>query len=48
MSHTICSTAHVGNMQQTVWQTVIIQLLYLKLKTKDFLYLPGMDSTNMK
>jgi len=33
-------------MQQTVWQDVVIQTL-LTLKTQLFLYLSGMDSTNM-
>jgi len=31
---------------QKLWQNVFIQTQYLKLKTKAFLYYPGMDSTN--
>jgi len=34
-------------MQQTVWKNIFIQTLQL-LKTKAFLFLPSMDSTNMK
>jgi len=32
-------------MQQTVWENVFIQTL--KLEAKAFLYLPGMDFTNI-
>ena len=44
------SSIHVTvHRQKTVWQNVSIhQTLQLKLKTKAFRYLPGMDSTNMK
>jgi len=31
-------------MQQTVWQNVFIPAMYLELKTKVFLHLPGTDS----
>jgi len=36
-----------ASMQQTVWQNVFIQTV-IKIKTKDFLYLPFMESANMK
>jgi len=35
-------------MQSTVWKSVFIQTLQLKLKTKSSLYLPGINSTNMR
>jgi len=35
-------------MQQIEWQNEFIQTMWLKFETKAFLYLLGMDSTNMK
>jgi len=51
MSFTILSVqphAYICNMQSTVWKNVFTQTLQLELKTKSFLYLPGINSTNMR